>query len=201
RTVQVADVIQDAEFANTATQKRVGFRAVLATPMLREGNAIGMLGFYKLNPGAFSQKHVELIETFADQAVIAIENVRLFDEVQTRSRDLSESLEQQTATAEILRVISSSLTDVQPVFDAIVHSGRNLFPDATIAIALPDGEQVRAVAIAERDPQRAAAWKDRFPNPLSREYMHGTAILDRRVIDIPDAQAYGAGPLAVGVYN
>src|SRR5262249_22032262 len=105
RTVQVADVLEDGEFANTATQKLVGFRAVLATPMLREGNAIGMLGFYKLNPGAFSQKHVELIETFADQAVIAIENVRLFDEVQTRSRDLSESLEQQTATAEILRVI------------------------------------------------------------------------------------------------
>src|SRR5262249_46664037 len=104
-------------------------------------------------------------------------------------------------TAEILRVISSSLTDAQPVFDAIVHSGRKLFPDATIAIALPDGEQVRAVAIAELDPQRVAAWKDRFPNPLSRDYMHGTAILDRRVIDIPDAEAYGVGPLALGVNN
>jgi two-component system NtrC family sensor kinase len=107
-TVQVSDVLDDSEFANTATQKIIGFRAVLVTPMLREGNSIGMLGFYKLKPGAFSQKHVELIESFADQAVIAIENVRLFDEVQARSRELSESLEQQTGTADVLKVISRS---------------------------------------------------------------------------------------------
>ncbi len=199
RVVQIADVLADPEYAWHEGQKVAGNRAVLAVPLLREGNLVGTISVMRKVPQPFTAKQIELVSTFADQAVIAIENVRLFDEVQARSRELSESLEQQTATSEILRAISSSLTDAQPVFDAIVQSGRNLFPHATIAIALRDGDQVRAAAIAERDPQRVAAWKDRFPVPLSRDYVHGTAILDRRVIDIPDAEAYGAGPLALGV--
>ncbi len=106
-----------------------------------------------------------------------------------RARDQAqEALEQQTATAEILRVISSSPTDTQPVFEAIVRSGLKLFANAAVAVALPDGDEVRVAAIAESDPERAAAWRGRFPFPLTREYMHGAAILDRRLIDIPDAQ-------------
>jgi signal transduction histidine kinase len=91
RTVQVADVLEDPEFVNTETQKLIGFRAILVTPLLREGETIGTLGFYKLKPGLFSQRQVELIETFADQAVIAIENVRLFDEIQDKNRQLAEA--------------------------------------------------------------------------------------------------------------
>jgi two-component system, NtrC family, sensor kinase len=194
-------VLTDPEYNWHEGQKISGQRVVFAAPLLRDGNCIGVMTMTRSVPKPFTTKQIELVTTFADQAVIAIENVRLFDEVQARTRELSESLEQQTATSEILRVISSSLTDAQPVFDAIVQSGRNLFPDATIAIALRDGDQVRAAAIAERDPQRVAAWRGRFPVPLGRDYMHGTAILDRRVIDIPDAEAYGAGPLALGVKN
>jgi GAF domain-containing protein len=125
-TVQVSDVLEDAEFINTAAQKLIGFRAILVTPMLREGETIGTLGFYKLKPGPFSRKQVELIESFADQAVIAIENVRLFDEVQARTRDLTESLEQQTATSEVLQVISSSPGELEPVFHAMLENAVRL---------------------------------------------------------------------------
>ena len=108
----------------------------------------------------------------------------------TRERD--EAVEQQTATAEILTVISNSPTDTQPVFDAVVQSGLKLFPDATVSIALRDGDMVKAAAIAEPDPARAEAWRRRFPNPLTREYMHGTAILDRQIVDIADVRKVSA---------
>src|SRR6185295_10751455 len=91
-------------------------------PLLREGRAIGIVAVTRATPGAFTDKQLALLQTFADQAVIAIENVRLFKEIEARNRELTEALKQQTATAEILRVISSSPTDVQPVFDIIAKS-------------------------------------------------------------------------------
>src|SRR5215471_7752274 len=103
-----------------------------------------------------------------------------------RQRD--EALKQQAATAEILSVISNSPTDTQPVFDAIVQSGLKLFPRALISVALRDGDMFKIAAIAERDPDRAEAWRRTFPSPLTREYMHGIAILDRKTVDIADAR-------------
>ena len=145
----------------------------------------------------FTAKQIELVETFADQAVIAIENVRMFDAEQQRRRELSEALDRQTATAEILTVISNSLNDVQPVFDAIVESGLKLFSNAAISIALPDGDIVKAVALAELDPALAEGWRRTFPIPLTRAYMHSAAILDRKIVDIPDVR--NAPPeLAIG---
>jgi signal transduction histidine kinase len=120
--------------------------------------------------------------------------------VDARTAELQEALEQQTATAEILKVISGSPTDVQPVFDAIVNSGIRLFGESAVAVVLPDGDQVRAAAIAETDARRAALWQERFPFPLTREYMHGAAILDARVVDVPDADQE-TGDWAVGVRN
>jgi GAF domain-containing protein len=101
-------------------------------------------------------------------------------------RDLSEALDRQVATNDILHLISCSPSDTQPVFDAIVRSGSKLFPGAAISVALPIGDVVDAVAIADEDPVRAEAWRQRFPFPLTREYMHGVAMLDGKVIDIPD---------------
>jgi signal transduction histidine kinase len=121
--------------------------------------------------------------------------------VEQRTAELQETLEQQTATSEILKAISSSTTDTQPVFEAIVQSGLNLFPNAAVAVVLPDGDQVRLAAIANFDAERRAAWTSRFPFRLSREYMHALAILDRRVIDIADAAAYTEGPLLPGIRN
>src|SRR5207249_6303126 len=99
--------------------RSMGFRTILSVPLMREGVALGTIQLRRTEARLFTNGQVTLLQTFADQAVIAIENVRLFKELETRNRDLTESLEQQTATSEILRVISSSPTDVQPVLDAI----------------------------------------------------------------------------------
>jgi two-component system NtrC family sensor kinase len=153
-----------------------------------EGTPIGIIVLARTVARPFSDKQIELVTTFADQAVIAIENVRLFDEVQARTRELSESLEQQTATAEILSVISNSLSNRQPVFDAIVESGLKLFPGATVIILLADGDKVDAAAVAAPDPAGVEAIRRRLPIPLTREYMTSTAILDRRIVDVPDVE-------------
>src|SRR5262249_12799335 len=136
---------------------------------------------------------IELVKNFAAQAVIAIEDARLLNE-------LRESLEQQTATSEVLRVISNSLSDIQPVFESIVQSGIKLFSGATVSIALVDNGMVRAAAIADRDVARAEAWRSVFPFPLAREYMHSMAILDRKMVDIPDVERAPAD-LVVGAKN
>ena len=103
-------------------------------------------------------------------------------------RERDEALQQQTATAEILKAISSSPADTQPVFEAIVQSGLKLFPDAAILIVLPDGDTLRAAAFAETNPARIKAMLRRWPIPLTREYVHAVAILDRKMVDIPDGK-------------
>src|SRR5258705_425378 len=105
RTVHIPDVLADPEFTRLATQKLMGFRSALGVPLIREGQVFGVLNLFRFAPGSFTEKQIELVETFADQAVIAIENVRLFDEVQAKTRDLEESLQQQTATSEVLQII------------------------------------------------------------------------------------------------
>jgi GAF domain-containing protein len=179
---------------------RLGHRTILSLPLLRGDEAIGSLSIRRTEVRPFTDKQIDLGTTFADQAVIAIENVRLFDEVQARTDELGESLQQQTATADILTVISNSLDDTQPVFDAIVQSGLKLFADATIMVALADGDRVKLAAVADRDPARADGVRRGFPVPLTREYMHSVAILDARVVDIPDAEN-GPPDLASGTRN
>ena len=117
------------------------------------------------------------------------------------SRELSEAFEQQAATADILNIISNSPADAQPVFDAIVQSGLKLFPDALISLALRYGDTINAAAIAERDPEGAEAWRRSISRtPLSREYMHGAAMLDCKIVDIPDVRNAPA-ELAAGARN
>ncbi|MGE0700518.1 MAG: GAF domain-containing protein [Hyphomicrobiaceae bacterium] len=166
-----------------------GARTLLMVPMLKEDTLVGVLGIFRKEVRPFSRADIELVSNFARQAVIAIENARLLDELQTRQRELTEALDQQTASSDILRVISTSRTDTQPVFDAIVRSGRQLIPECGFSIALVDTDMVRIAAISEDDANLVALWKESTPHPLTRAYIHGQAILDRKVIEIPDVLA------------
>jgi hypothetical protein len=167
--------------------------SIAVAPMLWEGGAIGSIMVARDELRRFDDKEQRLLRTFADQAVIAIKNARMFNETQ-------EALAHQTATADILRVISESPTDVQPVFEAIVASGVRLFPGAAVAVSRPVDGQVRCLAIAEDDAERAARWRDVFPFPLTRDYIHGAALLDCRVVDIGDVLEEG-GQFSAGKRN
>jgi len=197
--VHVPDVLADPEYSRELALAG-GWRAVLAVPLLRNSVPVGALTAAKAEPKPFSDQQIQLLNTFADQALIAIENTRLLNE-------LRESLEQQTATSEILEVISNSPTDTQPAFDAIVHSGLKLFPDAVVTISLPDRDLVKLGAIGGADEAGVEALRGRFPMPLSHEFITGTAILDRREIDLADAHkppkelTAGAQNLLAGGYR
>ena len=201
RTVHIPDVLRNSDYARPQAQKLMKLRAALGVPLVCDGRVFGVMNLFRTTPRPFTAKQIALAQNFSAQAVIAIENTRLFNELRQRTDDLAESLQQQTATAEILSVINNSLDDTQPVFDAIVQSAVTLFPDALISIALRDGDMIRgAAAVAVSDPTRLEAWRRTFPYPCTRDYMHGRAILDRRIVDIPDVER--APPeLAVGARN
>src|SRR5262249_37559310 len=185
RPVHIADAA--AMDTESAIVKFAGARTVLAVPMLKDGELVGAIAIYRQQVRPFTEKQIELVTNFAAQAVIAIENTRLLNELRQRTSDLSESLEQQTATSEILEVISNSPTDTQPAFDVIVRSGLNLFPDAVVTISLPDRDLIKLGAIGGADETGVEALRGRFPMPLSHEFITGTAILDRCEIDLADA--------------
>src|SRR5262249_13127867 len=126
KVVHIRDVLADPEYSWNEAQKIGGYRAALGVPLLRERKVSGVLFIARTAVQPFTDKQIELAATFADQAVIAVENTRLFSELQKRTDDLSESLQQQTATAEVLRVISRSPTNIQPILDAILETAGHL---------------------------------------------------------------------------
>ncbi|HET9685615.1 MAG TPA: GAF domain-containing protein, partial [Pseudolabrys sp.] len=181
KTVHLPDCLADPEYTFVEYQQAGKYRSDLGVPLLRDGVPIGVIALMRTTVKPFTDKEIALVETFASQAVIAIENARLLGE-------LRESLQQQTTTSEILEVISNSPTDTQPAFDAIVRSGLKLFPDAVVVISLPDGDSVKLAAIDGADQRDREALRARYPLPLSREYITSTAILDRREMDFADAR-------------
>src|SRR5262249_11311971 len=119
--------------------RREGMRSVLAVPLLKEETLIGTIVIHRKEVRPFSEKQIALLKTFADQAVIAIENIRLFQELEARNHDLTEALEHQTATSEVLGIISRSPTDVQPVLDAIVESAAKVCGIDDVVLRLREG--------------------------------------------------------------
>ena len=136
--------------------------------------------------GPFPENQIALLQTFADQAVIAIENVRLFKELDARNRELSEALEQQTATSEILRVLSRSPTDAQPVFDAIAAAALKLCDANSANVFTFDGALLHLVAIAGTSPEGMEAFRQLWPRPLDRGTAASRAVLSRSVAAIHD---------------
>lgn len=161
--------------------------SVLQVPMIREGEAIGAIGVGKRDPAPFTEKQIELMKTFASQAVIAIENARLFNELQTRNREITEALELQTATSQILQVIASSPTDIQPVMQVIAERAVKLCNGLYCGVYQTDGETIDQVTEANFTPAAIEESRAAYPRPLDREAgLSSRAILDRKVINIPD---------------
>jgi GAF domain-containing protein len=185
RTVYSPDVTQDPEYELSDRQKLIGMRAVVVTPLLREGHPTGYLAFYKLVPGAFSNKHVELIETFADQAVIAIENARLFEELQSRTKELQQALEYQTATSEVFSVISRSPSDLQRVLDVIVETAVRLCQADVADVRLLRDGLYHIAATTENEPTRVKTLLD---NPIvpGRSSVVGRVALERGTVHVAD---------------
>src|SRR6188472_2257679 len=155
-------------------------------PLLREGSPIGAIGLTRTQVNPFTDKQIELVTTFADQAVIAIENVRLFDEVQKRTAELQESLEYQSATSEVLNVISRSPTNAQPVFDAIVESAARLCEAAFSVVWRYDGELLHYAASHNFTPEVHNRLLQTYPKRPDRSLAAGRAILDGTIAHVPD---------------
>jgi GAF domain-containing protein len=192
QTIHVHDlaVEVEAEFPGDKHIQQIGgTRSALAAPLLREGVPIGVIIIRRMEVRPFSDKQIKLLETFADQAVIAIENVRLFKELEERNADLSEALRQQTATSEILRIISASPTDLQPVFDAIAHSAARLCGGVFGVVYRLDDDMVHLVAHHNFNPEGWAAYRAMYPMRLSRTTNSGRAMLDARVAFTEDTEA------------
>jgi len=152
---------------------------MLVVPLRREGEPIGVIQIRRAEAGSFGEKQVQLLETFAAQAVIAIENVRLFKELRERNRDITEALEQQTATSEILRVIASSPTDIQPVLDVVAENAARLCDAIDGLIVRPEGDRLRIVAKYGSVPTADFL-------PFGRGFPPGRAVVDRQTIHVHD---------------
>ena len=199
RTIHIHDtwsVLDTLSPDVAATIMRDGVRSTLSVPLLRGSEAIGVIMIRRKEVGPFADKHIRLLETFADQAVIAIENVRLFTELQEKNEALtqahahvSEALEQQTATSEILRVISRSQTDVQPVFRAIVASAARLCGARFTALYRYDGELVHVAAHHGLTPEVLAVLDRLYPMRPARDQASGRVILTGAIVHIPEVLA------------
>jgi GAF domain-containing protein len=187
KAVQIPDVLADADYNYPDMQKAAGYRTLLGVPMMRQGEAIGVLFLGRKAVEPFSDKQIELVSSFADQAVIAIENVRLFDEVQARTEELRESLQQQTATAEVLKIISRSAFDLQAVFDTLTTSAVDLLGvhSGTICVRAGDVFRYRSAAGAHWTEE---LWRYLQEHPVTpgRNTAAGRVILSGRIEQIAD---------------
>jgi len=198
--VHVADVMADPGYAVRQAALAGGWRSGLGVPMLREGRVVGVIFVGRSAPGLFSEQQVQLLRTFADQAVIAIQNVRLFTELETRNRELRVALEQQTATSELLKVIGASTFDLQPVFETLAENAVRLCEAERAFVYRFDGESLHVVATYNVSDE-LRAFVERHPNRPGRHGGSARAALERRTIHVEDARADPEYTYGTGVWN
>jgi len=184
-TIHIPDILPllNSEYPDAkVNQSRFGFRAMLAVPLMREGGSYGAILIWRREPRAFSPDQIALLETFARQAAIAIDNVRLFNETK-------DALDQQTAISEILRVISSSPTDVKPVLEAIAERAARLCDASVASMYLIDGQTLRLLASKGPTPDPV---QNEEALPINRDSLSGRAVLEQRTIQVHDLLAEGS---------
>ena len=204
RTIHVADILTEADGYPESWKiaPQTGFRTALGVPLVCAGEAIGLIFVWRTEVRPFTERQIELVNTFADQAVIAIENSRLFEEVQARNKELKVALEQQTATSELLKVTGRSTFNPQRVFEALAENAINLCEAEHAFIFRFDGHVLRSVA-THNIPPALNAFVEANPIQLGRGSGAGRAALERRTIQIEDIRTdpeftYGAtrvGPM------
>jgi GAF domain-containing protein len=203
--VQIEDLCTSPAYLEGDSSTRAivdtgGARTLLLVPMLKDDKLIGTIGIYRQEVRPFTEKQIELVENFAAQAVIAIENTRLLNELRQRTADLTESLEQQTATSKVLEVISRSAFDLQAVFETVAESSVRLCGANRATIFRFDGELLR-MAVAFNAPQKLKDFLAQNPIRPGRDSTSGRAVLERRTIHIPNVMAdpeYTYGTKGIG---
>jgi signal transduction histidine kinase len=204
QTLHIADVLAQADVFPESRElaRRLGFRTVLSVPLLREDVVIGTIALRRTEAQLFTERQVALLQTFANEAVIAIENTRLLNELRQRTDDLSESLQQQTATADVLKVISRSTFDLQTVLDTLVKSAASLCEADMVIVGRPNGETYYFEASYGYSPEHAE-FAAAHPPGIDRGTVSGRALLERKIVHVPDVLAdpeytYGAGQMIGG---
>jgi signal transduction histidine kinase len=188
RTIHIPNTLEDPEFVEGGPISVGGPRATLTVPLMRDGEVIGGITLRQPYLTPYTPRQIEAIETFASQAVIAIENARLFNEVQAKTRDLEESLQQQTATADVLKVISRSTFDLQTVLDTLLTSAARLCQADHSFIFLREGDAYRFAAGSGGVPEWIDYLKQQTIQP-GRGTVAARAVLEARAIHIPDVLA------------
>jgi GAF domain-containing protein len=190
-TVQVADLQSETnDYPDSSDRaRRLGFRTALAIPLVRSGETVGAISIRRTEAKLFSNQQIALLETFADQAIIAIENARLFEAEQESKRELRESLEYQTAMSEVLGVISRSPTDVQPVFEAIAQSAARLCAAQFCSVFRYDGKLIHFAAVHGASLEAIEGIKKQLPVVPSRGFAAARAILNNAIEQIDDILA------------
>jgi GAF domain-containing protein len=195
RTIHIPDVVDDPEYTFSEAQRIARIRSGLGVPLMREGTPIGVIALWRSRVLPFTDRQIELVTTFADQAVIAIENVRLFEAEQARTRELTESLEQQTATSEVLSVISSTPGELEPVFRAMLQNSIRICEAKFGQMFLAEQNAIRAVAqlgvpvaLAEFD-ERRGAFQPTAGGPLER------VLRTKQVIHVADMSEQAENPV------
>ncbi|MFN8636418.1 MAG: GAF domain-containing protein [Chloroflexota bacterium] len=185
RPIRIADIAEqeDAHPSSATWRLRFGYRSLMSTPLLRDGTAIGALSVVRMEVRPFEDHELALLQAFADQAVIAIENARLFEALEQRNRELGEALEREQATGGILRAIATSPMDAQPVLDAIVESACRLSASPRVILWVKDSDELRVVAMEGSDLS-GFSLGDR--TPLTRRAPGAPALVEGRTIHVPD---------------